>query len=48
MSEAGQIMRSPVGDISTQGRNTMGVTAMDLDADDRVASVTVVPGRSGD
>jgi len=44
MSEHGQIMRTPVGEISTQGRNTMGVTVMDLEEDDRVASVTVVPG----
>jgi DNA gyrase subunit A len=47
MSEHGQIMRTPVGEISTQGRNTMGVTVMDLEEDDRVASVTVVPGESG-
>ena len=44
MSEKGQIMRSPVDEISTQGRNTMGVRVMCLEADDRVASVTVVPG----
>jgi DNA gyrase subunit A len=44
MSEKGQIMRSPVDEISTQGRNTMGVRVMRLEADDRVASVTVVPG----
>ena len=44
MSENGQIMRSPVDEISTQGRNTMGVRVMRLEADDRVASVTVVPG----
>ena len=43
MSENGQIMRCPVDEISTQGRNTMGVTVMRLDGDDRVASVTVVP-----
>jgi DNA gyrase subunit A len=45
MSEAGQIMRCPVADISTVGRNTMGVEVMTLDGDDRVASVTVVPGQ---
>ena len=44
MSENGQIMRAPVGEISTQGRNTMGVTVMDLEGSDWVASVTVVPG----
>jgi DNA gyrase subunit A len=46
MSEAGQIMRCPVADISTVGRNTMGVEVMSLDGDDRVASVTVVPGQA--
>jgi DNA gyrase subunit A len=44
MSERGQIVRTPVDDISTQGRNTMGVTVMDLEPGDRVASVTIVPG----
>ena len=44
MSESGQIMRCPVAEISTQGRNTMGVTVMTLESDDRVATVTVVPG----
>jgi DNA gyrase subunit A len=43
MSEDGQIMRTPVEEISTFGRNTMGVTVMELDGDDRVASVTVIP-----
>ena len=44
MSDRGQIMRTRVDEISTVGRNTMGVTVMDLEAGDRVASVTVVPG----
>jgi len=43
MSEAGQIMRIRAGDISEVGRNTKGVTIMELDTGDRVASVTVVP-----
>jgi DNA gyrase subunit A len=43
MSASGQIMRCPVGDISTVGRNTMGVTVMDVADDDAVASVTVLP-----
>jgi len=43
MSEDGQIMRTPVADISTFGRNTMGVKVMELNGDDQVASVTVVP-----
>jgi len=44
MSDAGQIMRCPVDEISTVGRNTLGVVVMDVEADDRVASVTVLPG----
>jgi DNA gyrase subunit A len=43
MSEDGQIMRCPVAEISTVGRNTKGVIVMDVVEDDRVASVTVVP-----
>ena len=42
MSEAGQVIRTPVEDISTVGRNTMGVTVMDVAVDDRVASVDVM------
>jgi DNA gyrase subunit A len=41
MSESGQIMRCPVEEISTVGRNTKGVVVMELDDDDQVASVTV-------
>ncbi|PSQ56338.1 MAG: DNA gyrase subunit A [Halobacteriales archaeon SW_9_67_25] len=44
MSDRGQIMRCPVADISTVGRNTMGVTVMDVETGDGVASATVVPG----
>ncbi|MFC4356495.1 DNA gyrase subunit A [Halobium salinum] len=43
MSESGQIMRTRVDDVSTVGRNTMGVIVMDLDAGDHVASVDVIP-----
>jgi DNA gyrase subunit A len=43
MSERGQIMRIRADDISTVGRNTKGVTIMELDGRDHVASVTVVP-----
>ncbi|MBX0323089.1 DNA gyrase subunit A [Halomicroarcula sp. F13] len=43
MSEDGQIMRIRAGDVSQVGRNTKGVTIMDVEGDDRVASVTVVP-----
>jgi len=44
MSGAGQIMRCPVADVSTVGRNTKGVTIMDVEADDGVATVDVIPG----
>ncbi|MGM0590592.1 MAG: DNA gyrase subunit A [Halobacteriota archaeon] len=47
MSEGGQIMRTPVEDISTVGRNTMGVIVMDLDEGDYVASVDVIPAAMG-
>jgi len=43
MSEAGQIMRCPVADISTVGRNTKGVVIMDVEADDNVACMDVIP-----
>ena len=45
MSERGQIVRTDVEDVSTVGRNTMGVTVMGLDEGDRIASVDVVPDR---
>jgi len=41
MSGDGQILRTPVEDLSVVGRNTMGVIVMDLDPDDTVASVDV-------
>ena len=41
MSERGQIMRTRADEISTVGRNTMGVTVMDVGEDDAVASVDV-------
>ncbi len=43
MSGNGQIMRTRVEEISTVSRNTMGVIVMDLEPDDRVASVDIVP-----
>jgi len=43
MSESGQIIRMRAGDVSEVGRNTLGVTIMELEDGDRVASVTVVP-----
>ncbi len=45
MSEHGQIMRIRAEDISEVGRNTMGVTVMDVADDDPVASVDVIPSR---
>ena len=48
MSERGQIMRTPVEDVSAIGRNTMGVIVMDVGADDRLASVDVIPAAAAD
>jgi DNA gyrase subunit A len=48
MSETGQIMRIRAGDVSEVGRNTKGVIAMELEPEDRVASVDVVPAEAGD
>ena len=38
----GKIIRFHAGDVSSQGRNTMGVRIIDLEADDRVGSVARV------
>jgi DNA gyrase subunit A len=43
-SENGQIVRIPLDEVSTVGRNTMGVTVMGLAADDRLADADVIPG----
>ncbi|MFB6133787.1 MAG: DNA gyrase subunit A, partial [Halanaeroarchaeum sp.] len=43
MSEAGQLIRMPVAEISSVGRNTKGVQVMDIDADDRLAGISVFP-----
>ncbi|MDR9380443.1 MAG: DNA gyrase subunit A [Natronomonas sp.] len=48
MSEAGQIMRTHVGEVSRIGRNTKGVVVMRLDDDDHVAGVDVVPNVESD
>jgi len=48
MSESGQIMRCPVANISTVGRNTKGVIVMETEANDGVASVTVIAGGEGE
>ncbi len=42
MSDDGQIMRTRIEDISTYGRNTMGVIVMDLEEGDHVSAVDVV------
>jgi DNA gyrase subunit A len=47
MTEAGQIMCTAVGEISSQGRNTMGVKLIDVEDDDAVASTDVIPAGSG-
>ncbi|GGM65770.1 DNA gyrase subunit A [Halarchaeum rubridurum] len=41
MSEDGQIMRASVSEVSEYGRNTQGVTVMDLVEHDRLAAVDV-------
>jgi len=41
MSEDGQIIRLPVAEISTVGRNTKGVKVMDVENGDEVAGVSV-------
>jgi DNA gyrase subunit A len=41
-------MRIRAGDVSEVGRNTKGVIAMELEPEDRVASVDVVPAEAGD
>jgi DNA gyrase subunit A len=41
MSEDGQIIRMPVDEISTVGRNTKGVKIMEVDEGDEVAGVSV-------
>ncbi|ELY90895.1 DNA gyrase subunit A [Natrialba taiwanensis] len=48
MSERGQIVRTRVDEISEVGRNTMGVIVMDVEADDAVASVDVIPASVGE
>ncbi|MFC4245869.1 DNA gyrase subunit A [Natribaculum luteum] len=48
MSENGQIMCTRAGEISTVGRNTKGVTVMDVEEGDAVASVDVLPAAAGD
>jgi len=48
MSERGQIVRTLVDEISTVGRNTMGVIVMDVEDGDAVASVDVIPAAATD
>ncbi len=43
ISQKGIIIRVPVKEISRTGRNSMGVRVMNLDKDDKVASVATVP-----
>jgi len=43
MTESGQIMRTPVEDVSVVGRNTLGVIVMRVEEGDRMANVDVVP-----
>ena len=43
MSNEGQIMRTAVDDISVVGRNTKGVIVIDVEKNDAVAAVDVIP-----
>ena len=43
MSGDGQIVRTRIEEISTVSRNTMGVIVMNLEPDDEVAAVDIVP-----
>ena len=43
MSENGQILRTPVEEVSTVGRNSMGVTVMTTGDDDAIGCVDVIP-----
>ncbi|MFW6149035.1 MAG: DNA gyrase subunit A [Atribacterota bacterium] len=43
ISQKGIIIRVPIMEISRTGRNSMGVRVMNLDKDDKVASVATVP-----
>jgi DNA gyrase subunit A len=42
----GKVIRIPADEVSSQGRNTMGVRIIDLDADDRVGSIARVEGET--
>jgi DNA gyrase subunit A len=48
MSEGGQIIRMPVDEISTVGRNTKGVKIMEVEDGDEVAAVSVYTPTDGD
>ncbi len=42
ITKSGQTLRTPLGKISTQGRATQGVRIMSLDAQDKVATTTII------
>jgi DNA gyrase subunit A len=42
----GKVIRIHAGEVSSQGRNTMGVRIIDLDPDDRVGSIARVEAES--
>ncbi len=48
MSERGQIVRTRVDEISTVGRNTMGVIVMDVEDGDAVAAVDDIPAAAAE
>ena len=48
ISQNGILIRQPVGDISSIGRNTQGVKLINLDEGDRVIDVAKVVNQNGD
>ncbi|SRR5579884_997291 len=47
MSQSGIVIRTPLADISTQGRTAQGVTLMNLKPGDRVAAIALLNGSNG-
>jgi len=47
VTDAGQLIRCPVDDVRTAGRNTQGVRVFKTDAEERVVSVEHIPEETG-
>ncbi len=48
VTRSGMVVRTPVGEVSRQGRSTQGVTVMRMAATDQVTQVAVLPGAESD